>query len=373
MMNRREFLAGLAALLVAPVRARAASLDSLDAVRLAATWQVEHGYQVGVLSHAASGEGALKVAAALDVPNRAHGLLREPGGSLLAVARRPGDWLLRWDQEGRAIAWRWIEPRRAFAGHVLASANGRILYTTETDLDSGAGMIGVRDVRSLEKLNEWPTHGIDPHQLLWDATAGEGKRLIVANGGVPTQPETGRVKRGLERMDSSLVRLDAETGELLGQWHLTDRRLSLRHLAWNTASANRATLGIALQAEHDTTEEKANAPVLALFDGHILRTVPAPQALAGYGGDIAALGGHFAVSCPRTQGVALFSVDGNWHGMAPLSDACALASTSQQLWAGGRLQALGLHPMAVASDQSMAQTMSAEMPGLRLDNHWIVL
>jgi hypothetical protein len=364
MTNRREFLISLAALLAAPAWARAAT-STARILQLAATWQTENGYQTGVLSKPLSAGEALHVAAAVEVPTRAHGLLLEPGGTLLTVARRPGDWLLRWNREGHAIAWQWIEPHRAFAGHVLTSADGRTLYTTEMDLESGAGLIGVRDATTLEKRAEWPTHGIDPHQLLWDAShAGS---LIVANGGVPTQPETGRVKRNLDRMDSSLVRLDATTGELLGQWRLDDRRLSLRHLAWNTAAANRPVLGIALQAEHDSAEEKAGAPVLALFDGHALRTAPAPQSLAGYGGDIAALGAHIAVSCPRVQGVALFTMDGAWQGIVALTEACALASASRQIVAGGSLHVLGLH--------SAGATLATEvgLPPIRLDNHWIVL
>ena len=298
-MERRVFLSACAALLVTPGLTRAASNDA--SVRLAAAWQAENGYQVGVLEQ----QDALRIHSAIDVPTRAHALLQEPGGSLLAVARRPGDWLLRWDQTGKALAWRWIEPRRAFTGHVVS--DGRTLYVAETDLETGMGLIGVRDAVTLEKRAEWPTHGIDPHQLLWDAHRPGA--LIVANGGVPTRPETGRAKLDLDRMDSSLVRIDAATGELLGQWRLADRRLSLRHLAWN---ADR--LGIALQAEHDAPEAKAVAPVLAVFDGESLRPVAAPQTLAGYGGDVAPIrtpvGDGFAVSCPRAQGIALFSADG---------------------------------------------------------------
>lgn len=64
-------------------------------------------------------------------------------------------------------------------------------------------------------------------------------------------------------MDSSLVRLQGDSGALLRQWRLSDQRLSLRHLAWNT---QRNVLGIALQAEHDQETERSMAPVLALFD-----------------------------------------------------------------------------------------------------------
>lgn len=352
--DRRAFLRACAVLLASPALARAAAGDA--SLRLAAAWRAGQGYQVGILEQS----DALSVRAAIDVPTRAHALLREPGGSLLAVARRPGDWLLRWDAQGRPLAWRWIEPRRAFTGHVVS--DGRTLYIAETDLDSGQGLIGVRDAITLEKVAEWPTHGIDPHQLLWDA--GHPGALIVANGGVPTRPETGRGKVDLDRMDSSLVRIDAGTGEWLGQWRLADPRLSLRHLAWNGAR-----LGIALQAEHDDAAAKAAAPVLAVFDGEHLRPMAAPQALAGYGGDVAAMrvleGEGFAVSCPRAQGVAIFTVDGAWQGLLPLAEACPLAAGTNRVWAGGRLQMLGLEDATAAT--------RCPIPDLRLDNHWILL
>jgi hypothetical protein len=83
--------------------------------------------------------------------------------------------------------------------------------------------------------------------LLLDAQG----HVIVANGGVPRTAED--KKYDLHRMEPSLVRLDAGSGKLLRQWRLDDPRLSLRHLAWNTARRRRQTrLGIALQAEHAT-------------------------------------------------------------------------------------------------------------------------
>ena len=358
-IGRRRFLAGVAGLLALPAWARAAASDAGESMRLAAAWQADRGYRVGVLRFPES--GALAIESALDIPTRAHDLVREPGGTLLAVARRPGDWLLRWDADGRALAWRWIEPRRAFAGHVLASADGRTLYTTEIDLDTGMGLVGVRDAASMEKRAEWPTLGMDPHMLTWDATRPGA--LIVANGGVPTQPETGRIKRDLERMDSSLARLDAARGEVVGQWRLADARLSLRHLAWNGTR-----LGIALQAEHDAAADKAAAPVLAVFADERLRPVGATVPLAGYGGSIAALGDGFAVSCPRSQGLALYGAEG-FHGLMVLPDVCPLATARGRLWAGGRARALGMDDSA---DVQAAERV-APVPDIRLDNHWIAL
>jgi hypothetical protein len=323
---------------------------------LAAAWQVDDRYRAGWLALRA-GQSVTELGA-IDVPTRAHHVGVDRAGRLLAVARRPGDWLLSVAAPGSAPLWHWIEPSRAFNGHAITSPDGRRVLTTETDLDSGAGLIGVRDAATLAKLDEWPTAGIDPHQLLWDAGSACG--LFVANGGVATRPETGRTKHELARMDSSLARLDARDGRLSGQWRLGDPRLGLRHLAWHHAPGGRQ-LGIALQSEHDSAEARADAPVLALFDGQALRAAPSPMPLAGYGGDIAGSANGFVISCPRAGGLARFDAAGGWQGFSALPQACALAATTP----GRHVLAAGL-PRAV--DVEAADEF--ELGALRVDNHW---
>lgn len=351
-LRRRQILGLAAAGLAAPAWAARREAP----VELAAAWRDETpGYRVGRLALASE---ALVLRASVEVPTRAHGLLAEPGGALLAVARRPGDWLLRFTREGRALQWQWIEPDRAFTGHLALSADGRRLFSGETDLDSGAGLIGVRDARSLEKLAEWPSHGLDVHELL---PCGEGE-LWVANGGIRTQAETGRLKLDLPAMDSSLVCLDAGTGALRGQWRVPDARLSLRHLAWRPDGR----LGIAIQAEHAQAAERLAAPILAVFDGLALHLAQGQPSLAGYGGDIAASAEGFAIGCPRSGGVARFDAQGRWQGLTPLPEACALAEgrhPQEGLWAGGRGQVLQL-------PAGRGKRLARE---IELDNHWIRL
>ena len=256
---------------------------------------------------------------------------------------------------------------------MLASPDGRRIYTTETDTETGNSWVAVRDAHTLEMTAAWPTHGIDAHELVWDMhhMSSGVPTLVVANGGVPTAPETGRTKRALHTMDSSLVRLDARTGRLLGQWRLqADPRLSLRHLAW---SPDGRTLGIALQAEHDDATHKNNAPVLALFDGTTLRTVPTPEAMAphlqGYGGSMAATPAGWAVSCPRAQGIALFSLQGTWQGLVPLPEACPLTELGGALWAGGLDGSL----QNAQAPTPLAHPHGAGLQGARLDNHWVAM
>ena len=355
-------LAGLGACVLAP---GAAFAKAGGGVVLAAAWERQGSFHIGLLSvHEGAGQ-PISVRASLEVPTRAHGLAVLPDGAVVTTSRRPGDWLLRWSP-GREPQWLWQAGERSFNGHVLTSPDGRRLYTTETDIETGASWIGVRDARSLEKTAEWPTHGIDAHELVWD---GATASLIVANGGVPTAPETGRAKRDLGRMDSSLVRLDAGTGALRGQWRLDDPRLSLRHLAW---SPDRRTLGIALQAEHDDATAKNAAPVLALFDGQGLRAVPTParlaQSLHGYGGSMAATAAGWAVSCPRANGIATFSPQGEWQGLVPLPEVCPLAVRGGALWAGG----LNASLQDAFAAQPLAHPHGPPLAGARLDNHWVL-
>ena len=313
-------------------------------VRLAAAWDGPGGSRVGILE---AGRGAWHVAAEIDVPTRAHGIVVEPEGTLLAVARRPGDWLLRWRPGGRA-QWAWTDASRRFNGHVRRRGNR--LYSSETDVETGEGRVVARDLRTFDVQAVWPTGGIDPHDLSF---APDGM-LWVANGGIATLPDSGRRKLHLETMDSSLVCLDP-AGGLRGQWRLRDRRLSLRHLAQHGG-----VVGIALQAEHDDAAERAQAPVLAIFDGKALQAMPSPP-LAGYGGDIATTAAGFAVSVPRASGVALFDRSGAWRAHVALDQACALASAGAALYAGGLHAALTLRAGATAM---------RSVPALKLDNHW---
>jgi len=361
-MRRRHWLVGAGAALMGLAQARAAGLPA----GIVAGWKCGAQHQVGVLRRVKT---ALAIETALDVPSRPHAVRPQRNGDVLAVGRRPGDWLLRWPRSGQAV-WNWTEPDRCFNGHVLASLDGRRCFTTETDLASGQSLVGVRDAASLEKIAEWPTYGMDAHDLVLDGSGA----LLVANGGVPAQQETGRMKLHLEDMDASLVHLEANGGQLMGQWRLPDPRLSLRHLAWHRSRgpAGRC-LGIALQAEHVDAVARTAAPLLALFEGTRLRLAEMPEgtALAGYGGDIACIGPLFAVSCPRANTVAFWGPDGRWQGLHPHQHACALTTTADPLdgsvlWAGG-------HRAEVWQPGRAGTLPLAAHPPIQLDNHWSAL
>ena len=350
-MNRREWLAAAAAMGLTPAWARSPD-------RLLAAWQVDNEQRIGVIAVAGA---RWSVQQQITVPTRAHGLMVEAGGSVLATARRPGDWLLRWFPASGQTQWRWIEDDRRFNGHAAVSTDGKTIWTTETDLDTAQGRLAARDAKSLEKRAEWATHGMDPHEfLVLPERLGDipGGSLIVANGGIPTLPETGRSKRALDRMDASLVALDPRDGALLGQWRLDDPFLSIRHLAWDPVSR---AVGIALQAEHPDADTKRLAPVLAVWNGQRLQAARSQPAVQGYGGDICALpGGGFVVSCPRADTLALFGVNAHWSRNQPHREAYALATADEHWWASGA-DGVWCAPESTEARSSLR---------LQFDNHW---
>jgi hypothetical protein len=356
-LSRRQWLVAAAALGFSPAWAA----THARATRLVAAWQTPSEHHIGVIAV----EGARwSVQRSLVVPTRAHGLMLEAGGSVLAAARRPGDWLLRWHPVGGQTQWHWIEDDRRFNGHAVASPDGQTLWTTETDLDTAQGRLAVRDTKTLEKRDEWTTHGMDPHELiLLPQRVGEipAGSLLVANGGIPTLPETGRSKRQLDRMDASLVALHPRDGTLLGQWRLDDPHLSIRHLAWDPVSQ---TVGIALQAEHPDADAKQHAPVFAAWNGERLQASLAQPAVQGYGGDICALPeGGFVVSCPRADALALFGADARWSQNLVHREAYALAADQAGHWWASGAEGVWCAPEG---------TEARPTERLQIDNHWAV-
>lgn len=299
--------------------------------RLATAWragpaapagQPEDGHHVGILEvdwQAAE----VRMRSAQPVPSRAHAVLAMADGGFAAVAFRPGRWLLRCDADGAVVCQRRMDDEqpahRTFNGHVIASTDGQWMYTTETDPRSGLGWVSVRDSRTLARVAQFETGGHDPHDLL---LTPDGK-LLVANGGIVRDDKARKIQP--ERIDPALVLLQPQDGTALGRWQLDDRRLSLRHIAWSQGEA--PLLGIGLQAEHDHAEQRAEAPVLALWDGRSLTLANRDASGKGYAGDIAAgPAGGFVLSAQKA-GLGLW-----WHPAAPqemtviarVTEPCAL-------------------------------------------------
>jgi hypothetical protein len=353
--SRRAFLGHAVALGLAGagLHADAAAPRSTDTPKVLTAWM--HGEQswAGIWTPGQTPRGVA-------LPARAHQLLVLAGAAgtapqALVMARRPGEYLLRMDPlRGKALQWHTMEDDRYLGGHAALATNGRTFFTTETDGDTGQGLIAERDLRTLEKLREFPSGGIGPHALLLEPAG----TLVVANGGILNLPETGRRKLNIGRMDSNLTRLDVSSGQVLAQYRLDDPYLSLRHLAF----APDGTLGIALQAEHPQPQDRQAAPALALLLGNSLRAVgwapgQAPAKWDGYAGDVCCADNRFWVSAPHAGWLASWSVEGEGLQTQALAGAGALAASGERWMVGGDTTALLFYRSHVPQPQRYGVTL----------------
>ena len=176
----------------------------------------------------------------LPLPGRGHAVATRPERSeAVAFARRPGSFALVLDTtDGHEIGRLALPADRRLNGHGAFTADGSLLFTTETARD-GDGRLGIWDAMSgYRRVADIPSGGAEPHEIRLMA---DGERFAVAIARTP---------------GSGLAILDAASGEVLNLLTLPDR-LSIRHVA----TGQDGTLAAAL---HGRSAAQDAPPLLAV-------------------------------------------------------------------------------------------------------------
>lgn len=227
LFDRRGFLKASGIAFAASLSPRGlAAMERADALFASAYRDRDGRYGIATLTEA----GDLVDKALL--PDRAHGLAYSPATDRIAAfARRPGTYMMISHRGGLLEPVVVTSPEgRHFYGHGCFSRDGRLLYACENDFEAGRGVIGLYDATDgFKRLGEFSSHGVGPHDL---SISDDGRFLIVANGGIETNPAFGRTKLNLDRMEPSLVLLGASDGRLIEKHRLPSElsQLSTRHI-----------------------------------------------------------------------------------------------------------------------------------------------
>ncbi len=306
------------------------------------------------------------------LPARGHDIARRPGASECVVfARRPGTFAIAFDPQGKLPPQTFVSaPGRHFFGHGVFSADGRLLYSTENDIEAQRGMITVRDATGgYRQIGELPSGGIGPHDL---ALLTDGVTLVVANGGIDTNPDSGRAPLNLDTMQPSLAYIDVRSGDIIEHQMLEPslHQLSIRHLA--VAAGDIVTFGC----------QNEGGGVPALVGWHKRGAKPAlfeaPDDTYGlmknYVGSVAvdAAGGIVSATSPRGGRVLFFDVSARkLIGQAAIKDVCGVAPAHE---GEGFLLTTGLGEVTTRNSQNLGARLASNFaPGIAFDNHALAL
>lgn len=318
MTSRRAFLGGLLASGLLPTTGWA----SVGAPHYISAAKTPNGtYELVGLSKGGD------IVFSLPIEDRGHAAAAHPTAPIVvAFARRPGDFADVVDcRDGRVLAHLRAPEGRHFYGHGVFSADASRMYVPENDYENGQGMISVWDTASYTRMGEFSSGGVGPHEI---ALMPDGAHLVVANGGIETHPETGRMMLNLPEMAPNLsyLTLDGTVVEQVAldpQWH----KNSIRHL--DVRADGR--VAFAMQWEGDKGEmppllglHSRGAPlILAQADA------AAHRALNGYAGSVVFSddGRQVAMTSPRGNQMQVFDGDsGAFLRAVPAVDVCGLSA-----------------------------------------------
>lgn len=372
-VNRRQLLQ-FGALLALPGAAEVFARDGQPSLLLSAVSNADDRHW---LVGARLGAEHASIAFQQPLPARAHHVaVSEALGCYIAVARRPGTWLVLGDlHTGAEHAQLQVPAGRHLYGHGVFSNDARYFYTTESafeDRDSDSGLVVEWAVLqgqgglSLERRREFPTLGVGPHEIL---LMPDGATLVVANGGMRTHPATEREVLNLDSMQPSLVYLDRHSGSVVEQQFLPQElhQNSIRHL--DVTAAGLVAIGLQFQGE-----AWMNVPLVATHRrGEALRLLDIPPELhpqlQQYVGSVRfdRSGRYLAASCPRGNQLTFWdSASGALLHSLRARDACGLAAMQQGFVFSSGVGRLAAIDLADNSVQEFA--LPADWQGF-WDNH----
>lgn len=152
-----------------------------------------------------------------------HGIHSNPADKQrLAIFEKIGPGACEFDLSSRQV----VRPIQAlsghqFYGHGAYSADGKLLYATESAFDTRDGVISVRDATDHRVLGQFPSYGKAPHEC---KLIDQGKTMMVTNGG------------GAHGDDApSLSYIDVASTALLKKITLRNEDINAGHVAINAA------------------------------------------------------------------------------------------------------------------------------------------
>jgi hypothetical protein len=359
-IDRRRFLAGsLVTLAAARSTLAAAGANAETAMYATACHQPDGSYAVLLLG----GDGRILRHVPLNA--RGHDIaIDRVHRRAVAFARRPGFFAVAFALDGQAEPIVFApEEGRHFYGHGAFSRDGRLIFTSEHNIDTGDGVVGIYDTATFRRVGELPSYGIGPHEAI---LLSDGKTLAVANGGFGSDPATGRESVDLAGMQPTIAFVDVESGELKAKQALPPEinMLSLRHLAAD--ARGNVWFGGQWQGGLEDSPELIGCAGIDRSIKIIEPAAPLGVALKGYIGSVAtsADGRFLAASAPRAGKVVYVDTEtGGIVHEVEIEDGCGITAS------GDRTFAMSSGKGRVRIEQGDGAPAEFTFTGTEFDNH----
>lgn len=329
-LDRRAFLLGAGAGLTAGLIPQSAKgMASAGDALFASGYQSRDGH-FGLALLSKTGDIIHKH----DLPARGHGLASNAHSEWAIIfARRPGNFALAFTPNHHKDPVLFTTPfDRHFYGHGVFASDGKLLFASENDFESGDGKIGIYDATNrFGRVGEFSSGGIGPHEII---LMPDQTTLCVANGGIKTHPQFPRTKLNLDNMRSNIAFIDVGSGLVKDIHRLPEAwaKLSMRHMACD----KNGNVWIGGQYEGSALDQ---APLIGkITSGEPLEFINLPTTnlfgLKNYIGSVTVNNheGLIALSSPKGgQVLVLDSGTGDIVNSYPSAGTCGLASLQNSI------------------------------------------
>ncbi|GJM17720.1 MAG: hypothetical protein DHS20C13_30470 [Thermodesulfobacteriota bacterium] len=146
-----------------------------------------------------------------------------------------------------------------FYGHGAFTADGKMMYSTETYLDNKKGIIAIRDAHTMRNLGEFPTYGDNPHEC---QLIDNGNVMVVTNAGSTIGTN----------IEPSVTYIDMSNQQLIERVFLTNNRLNTGHIG----IAKDGSLVVA-SAPRDGLDKTDIGGVSIRPKGKLMKTISSPN------------------------------------------------------------------------------------------------
>lgn len=306
----------------------------------------------------------------IPMPDRGHSFAIDPLlGRAVVFGRQPGFFALAFDVAGKSAPQALqAAAGRHFFGHGVYSPDGNIMVATENDYEAGRGVLGIYDAAEgagYRRVGEYSSAGIGPHEVV---LMPDGHTLCVANGGILTHPDYGKLQLNADSMQPSLAYIDLHTGVLQEQIFLSPElsKLSIRHLVIDAAGA------VWFGCQYTGTAEDRPSLVGRHHRGSSPQLFSGPvetlRSMENYVGSLAVnkAGTVIAASSPVGSKIIFWdAASGECAGSVDMFDGCGVAAAESQGFIVSSGQGAIAHILAGEEKKAIQKPVA----GLAWDNH----